>query len=196
MRKEPVPDESRHVQMLCQPPDQDDIFFNEYPRSRCVRKPPDKGFKGDIRHQNENHQLLDREFQSFKYRRIWLFGPAIDWAVWAWWDYGSARERVFLCTIFLLLLFTLINFWLFERLNNEVYKLDNFKPDFRGTHFARAAIARFYYSFIYTAAVFFKVSVKFEKLKYTSPPLLAWFFFNYLVGFFCIFFIINAILKF
>jgi hypothetical protein len=106
------------------------------------------------RHQTENQMLLDKELQSFRYRQIWLAGPLVDWTIWAWWDYGYSRIRVFLCTIVLLFALSLINIGLYQNINDQVYKLDNFEPDFTDMGLISKSAKEFYFSFIYTAAVF------------------------------------------
>jgi hypothetical protein len=143
--------------------------------------------------QSESFKLLDIEYKSFKNKRkVPIIGAVWDQCNVLWWNYGYSRERVFFCTIFILIFFSIINVFLYRRLNNEIYNIENFSPLSSGK---LSFFMSFKYSLTYTAIIFFKFNVSAEKLKLTNTILLMWFALIYLSGLFCTFFIINAILK-
>jgi hypothetical protein len=49
--------------------------------------------------------------------------------------------------------------------------------------------------FIFTSLIFFSLRINFEKLSYNTTKGLVWFFFQYIVGLVCLFFLVNYILK-
>jgi hypothetical protein len=65
-------------------------------------------------------------------------------------------------TVILLLIFTPITYWKIEYLNESAYPMENIPPAYN----LWSKTDRLWYSFIYTSSVFFKLTLKLEKLKF------------------------------
>jgi hypothetical protein len=109
-----------------------------------------------------------------------------------WWDYGYNKGKVFFWTIIILLAFAVFNYRYWDQMQ-QVYPLFPYKsPYFR----SRQTIAkRWLATVLYTAFVFFSISMKLDKLNLSKNRFVIAFFFQHLVGLFLLFFILKAILK-
>jgi hypothetical protein len=56
-------------------------------------------------------------------------------------------------------------------------------------------VRKYFVVFLYTAFIFFSLKIDFDKLSFKGVRLVGYFFFQYIVGLVCLFFIANAILK-
>lgn len=147
-----------------------------------------KNFKD--RGQNESYKLLDIEYREFK----WSIAPIyIRW--WGfldkwWWNYGYNKEWVFLWAIGFLFLFSIITFTKINYLNKEVYVIENI-PFISSVSTGR----RIWYSIIYTCSLFFRLTLKLDKIKYTHILWTIYIFIVYLSGIICIAYMANFVLQ-
>jgi|GEM_PF-6884474 len=77
--------------------------------------------------QSKSYQLLDTSYKNFRYR-----DRGQGWRIYIdkwWWNYGYNKELVFVHSLFFLLFFSFITFWILNFLNDEVYGLDDIKYD-------------------------------------------------------------------
>ncbi|NCX95882.1 MAG: hypothetical protein EBX41_05640 [Chitinophagia bacterium] len=152
------------------------------------------------RQQIADHELLDKKFWDyklgwFKFIRIWN-------------DYGYDKPRVFKWMLGFLVVFTFITFFSVERLNREVYKVENI-PDNNEELPSLEAIRcmsdekqkdklilmRLRYAFVYTATIFLLLTLKVDKLKYKHKRSVVYVFVMYLAGLVCIAYIANFVIQ-
>ena len=153
-----------------------------------------KNFKD--RGQMESYERLDIEYMWFKGHNNTYITGIEDW----WWRFGYEKWRVFIHTFLIIIVFSVINFFLMPKLNdrnNGVYHID-LVPDFLAFKFSKNTpyrlIRRFWFSIIYTSIVFFLLTFKIEKIRF-SKPISLWVMFIYTIGLICMGFIANLILQ-
>lgn len=138
-----------------------------------------------------NANRVYREYQDWVYRS----DNRAFWGkmLWLWNNYGL---NPFLPVNFLLgflILATMVNLFYYQRLNNDVYQLDNFPPFEPEGNFLKRAQVHLYNSFIYTIILFLSINVKFDKLHYRKVFLLAWFLVIYLAGYWFLFLVLKQL---
>lgn len=139
-----------------------------------------KNFKD--RGQIESYELLDREYRHFKEGALW---GTIDNL---WWDYGYSKGRIFRWTLIFLIAFTFITYIFIGKLQNGVYAIKMVRV------YPISNPLRLWHALIYTAAIFFPLSFKFDKIKSTGGWL-AYVVFVYLVGLLCVAYLANFIIQ-
>jgi len=156
-----------------------------------------KNFKD--RGQMDSYDQMDIEYNRFKEKKM---NPRDFAFLDFWWRYGHEKWRIFIHSILIILLFAIINFFFLHKLNdatNGVYNIANipefasYKPGFSIRRLT-AFIKRFWYSLIYTAIVFFLLSLKIEKVRFSRPGAI-WIMFIYTIGLVCTGFIANLVLQ-
>jgi len=145
------------------------------------------------RGQQVSYRLLDIEYQNFVWSRSGF--RMIGWVPRLWWNFGYDKEYVFYWTGFFLLLFTLINCFLLDYLNDNVYEVENI-PQHLVTTFSITSIAsRIWYSFVYTVSIFFRVSLDVSKVKYHKIGGTVLVLIMYLIGLVCLAYMANFVLQ-
>jgi len=148
-----------------------------------------KNFKD--RGQLESYRLLDIEYQGFK-RGALHFIPLI------WNRYGYNTEWIFYWTLFFLLVFTAINYCYLEKLNVMAYPILK-DQDLRGLKDEPGPWGcrrkRAWYSFYYTACLFFPISIKVENISYKRLGLTAYILTIYTFGIICLAYLANFVLQ-
>ena len=140
--------------------------------------------------QLESYRLLDIEYQRFKYDEHWYTMPlsAINRY---WWDYGYSKGLVFLWAAIFIVVFTGINFFFLDYLNDHVYRMENLpKPEDRAT-----TLNKLWASLVYTSGVFFRLTLKLENLMYTKKLATAYLIFMYALGIVCLAYMANFVLQ-
>ncbi len=140
--------------------------------------------------QKESYRRLDIEYQRFKYHRNWWTVP-VAWAQRFWWNFGYDKELVFLWTIIFFLVFTTINYFFLFKLNEYVYTVDRIPATSEGISKRR----RYWYSFVYTALIFFKVTLNTDKLKFNHIWGTIYVMVMYASGLVCLAYIANFIIQ-
>jgi hypothetical protein len=143
----------------------------------------------------ESYERLDIEYHHFKAAKSTFWGRIADKAQEQWWNYGYSRLRVVLWTFLFLGIFFVFNL-LFWRGMQQVYPIpqeyiyvDRFE---RPVRYRFVALLRV---LLYTVYVFFSLKIDLPRLKVTKPALVVYFFLQWQVGLWCLFFIVNALLK-
>jgi hypothetical protein len=143
----------------------------------------------------ESYERLDIEYHHFKAQKGAHWDRIADWAQEKWWNYGYSKLLVVKWTFLFLGIFFVINA-LFWRGMQEVYPISQEYPFVdRQSRPIRYRALELLRVFLYTVFVFFSIKIDLDRLKVTNPWLLAYFFFQWLVGLWCLFFIVNALLK-
>lgn len=143
----------------------------------------------------KSYELVDIEYQNFKYlnNKNW-YGFFSNYFQKYWWNYGYSKWYIIYWILFLLTFFTIVNLSKYNDLNNKTYSIENFNPIIEGSIIQKIFL-RFYYSFIYTAMVFFSINLKLDKLHFENRKKLIWFFTIYITGLICLAYLANFILK-
>ncbi len=143
----------------------------------------------------DSYERLDIDYHHFKARKGSHWDRIADWAQEKWWNYGYSKWLVVWWTVAFLGLFFVFNavFW---RGLQEVYPIPQAYPfvDRRARPIAYHLLDLMRI-FLYTVFVFFSIKIDLDRLKVANPWLLAYFFFQWLAGLWCLFFIVNALLK-
>ena len=181
---------------------------------KLLKKFSDDGFL-------ESYKLLDIEYRNFK--NIADGNVALNRFLKYWWNYGYNKEWVLWWSLGFLFFFTLINSFFLNHLRSKVYEVkfafydendfEKASDKFRLKNSARLLSGRqvllvpisvflflsnfvaFYFinSLIYTSVLFFGLRIDLERFKKFSPlTLYVWTI--YIVGLFCLAYILNIII--
>ena len=133
-----------------------------------------------IHGQTESYKLLDIEYQRYEWSNSWAgFMPCLPYY---WNRFGYRKEFVFVWTLCMLFIFTIINFWLLDYLNQQVYLIGEI-PWADGIKNNRR---RWWYSFIYTSTIFFRLTLKTENIKFQRIAGSIYIFLIYTLGVVCL----------
>lgn len=107
-----------------------------------------------------------------------------------WWNYGYSKGRVFLWAIVLLLVFTIGNRNRLDYFKDSVYNIE------RIPHIAQLSEGRqLWYSFIYTAIIFFSLKIDMDKLHFEKRNSVIYLLTIYLTGILCLAYMANFVLS-
>jgi uncharacterized protein YjbI with pentapeptide repeats len=133
-----------------------------------------------------SYELLDIEYKSFKNQSNG--DNFTNWVSKNWWNYGYNKWLVFQDSFVLFGIFCIINFFLFDKLQNEIYKVKfpfrTYFPNFYSTIFN---------SLIYTLIIFFGFKITLENFKKIN----GWTFYIwiiYLSGLICLAYMLNVVI--
>ena len=149
-----------------------------------------------VRGQMESYRQLDIEYQTYKWNHSWAWW--LTWLPYGWWCFGYEKELVFLWVAVFLVLFTTINFFYVRWLNKEVYPVEGVPdlPSFRGTALSRSVFrSRLWYSFVYTANIFFRLSLNVGKINYRRIGGAVYLMIIYVLGLVCLAYMANFVLQ-
>lgn len=138
--------------------------------------------------QLESYRLLDIEYQEFKWSKRHL--SFLGFLSRIWWNYGYTTELVFAWTLVLVIIFTGITFGWLRVLNEEVYKVENVS-----TARYLSIRSRLWYAFVYTATVFFRLTLKTDKINFAKWIGVTYIFVVYIAGVICLAYMANFVLK-
>jgi hypothetical protein len=150
-----------------------------------------------------SYKLLDIEYQKYKNKRDERY--FVDWVQSWWWNYGYNKEKIFINSIFLLLLFFFINLiiTLFkgaEYLMVDVYRVEGLWQEVE--NLKSSAISKFKYwirflpiLLIYTSMIFFVLNLNIKYLRFSKKLGLIYVMSIFLTGLLCVAYIVNFILD-
>jgi len=151
----------------------------------------------------EGYKKLDIEYKEFKYLQKGLKGKIYNFFDKYWWNYSYDKEKVVYNTLILLLIFSIMNWFLFEYLNQNVYKIEkvwnNYLESKEGlkkngiTSGIRKMINILPYSFYYTSLIFFGFKMNTDNINYRNHKGLFYLVFLYVVGIVDLLFIANFV---
>lgn len=144
-----------------------------------------------------SYQVVDVSYKQYKYKSSY-FGNILNFIDKTWWYYGYAPARVFGWAFLFLVIFFFINSIYWKQINT-VYNIIPVDKEswYTNYHFSlKNKIKKQVHILIFTFFIFSTIYINFSKLSFTNTRWLIWFFIQYFVGLFCLFFIFNAILKF
>jgi hypothetical protein len=145
--------------------------------------------------QTESYELLDVEYQQFKWEHSWT--RRIPCIPKYWWNFGYDKDYIFGWTFLLLLVFTCFSFIYIHSLNTKVYTIERIQtnPVWENKLSLKDFGNRLWYSFIYTSTVFFMLSLKIENLHFKEKRGTFYLVTVYLIGVICIAYVANFILQ-
>jgi len=131
----------------------------------------------------ESYKRVDIEYSKYRNNQL------VNTLNYIWWNFGYEKWLIILWTIFFLSCFTIINmiFWKNFRKIYHVEKESDITNSTGGEKFIKILL--------FTSLIFFSLRINFEKLSFKHTGRLVYFFFQYITGLVCLFFIANAILK-
>ncbi|WP_162915772.1 hypothetical protein [Paraflavitalea soli] len=143
----------------------------------------------------ESYRRLDIEYKNYKASRGDVWNRISNWLNREWWNYGYSKGRVIGWTFALLGIFFVLNIRLWQPMQN-MYPIsqDHSFIDRKEKPFLYH-IQQYIRILLYTVYIFFSIKIDLQKLKITTLPILLYFFLQFLVGLWCLFFIVNALLK-
>jgi len=144
----------------------------------------------------------DFEQVSVGYKKLinrqkgWFHWYVLDTFYDLWWNYGYSQWRVVLVwTPLFWLLFSVISAFLYQRLNQQVYRIKFLDKVDRKSRL----VWRFYVALVYTAILFFGLKMDTNKFQdgalSHSPFLLAYLLLVYAVGLVCLGYIVNIVIT-
>ena len=133
----------------------------------------------------ESYKLLDIEYREYKTQQETPFW----WVSKLWSNYGYAPARVFYWVGIFLILFSFMNSMFLNTLLNKVYRIE-FVPTLNN----KSYWPRFWASVIYTAAIFFTLPIKWEKINFKNILGTLYLFFQFSIGMVCLWYIGKFIL--
>jgi hypothetical protein len=145
------------------------------------------------RGQQVSYKLLDIEYQDFIWQRSGF--KWIGWVPRLWWNYGYNKEYVFYWTVFLLVFFSMIVFFMLEFLNENVYEVENIPKHKINKFSVRDFGFRIWYSFVYTVSIMFRLTLDVTKIKYHKIGGTILILIMYLLGLVCIAYMANFVLQ-
>ena len=136
--------------------------------------------------QQESFEALDKEYQQFKWSNRGM--SFIGYVLWAWWGFGHSKGYIFVWVAVFLTTFTAITYRYLKPLNEQVYKIENI-PILAYTN------QRLWYAFIYTATLFFRLTLKVENINLERKIGVVYIFIVYLVGIICLAYMANHLIS-
>lgn len=147
----------------------------------------------------DSYRILDIDYREFKYRH----DGGLNWYVANtfhrfWWNYGYAKELIFLWTIGFLFLFSVLNINFYRRLSENVYAIPFLgKRDYDSMRWPKSWLYYWLQVVTYTAIIFFGLKMDIAKFKQgvvrSHPFLFVYLMFIYVLGLVCMGFIANII---
>ena len=142
---------------------------------------------------SSSYEKCDKEYRQFLYHndpKYAKIGPFLNFVDKYWWGYGYDLERIVLNSIIILILFTFANYFQFEFLIESVYPIKKIQDAYLVD-----SKSKFRLAFIYSAFIFFGVSIKIDLLDFTKFWQSIWILFQFITGLICLAFVVNHILS-
>jgi len=140
-----------------------------------------------------SYEECDKEFREFQYKYDPGYKAGIGFLLNFidnfWWGYGYDLWRIALNSLIILLIFTVINYFQFKQLNEDVYKITRVYDAYQNK-----SGLKFTYVLIYTSLIFFGISLKIDNFYFARLGSAIWLLFQFVVGLLCLAFIVNHIL--
>lgn len=143
----------------------------------------------------ESYQRLDIEYNNYKASRGNTWDRLFNWLDSEWWNYGYSKTRVIGWTFAFLGIFFGLNIYMWRHMQ-KMYPISQ-EQDYINRYSKPFLYhtQRYTRILLYTAYIFFSIRIDLKKLRITTLPMLIYFFLQFLIGLWCLFFIVNALLK-
>ena len=152
-----------------------------------------KNFKD--RGQMDSYKLLDIEYQEYMDDSLWKWKTRLSrW----WWNFGYEKGKIFGHTLLFLLIFTILNFFWLNRLNDKdgIYFIDRIPRvhPINSRITIKKLLSRIWYSLMYTGSIFFLFSLKIESIRFKSFGIV-YIVLIHILGLICIAYMANFVLQ-
>lgn len=159
-----------------------------------------KNFKD--RGKSHSYELCDIEYQSYIWRKKSAPLKYLGFVPKYWNNYGYDKSRVFLWMFAFLTLFTICTFFFaYDTLTKRVYTfntipdLPHWKYIWTSPRKFKLLGTRLWYSFVYTASVFYLISLKVDKMRYHNKGAVLYLMLMYITGIICLAYMANYIIT-
>ncbi len=123
----------------------------------------------------------------------------IDFISWHWNNYNYNKPLIFKNSIFLMLLFFIINLFIFKKLLNNCYEISEINNQINNSlNIENNKIYRLEYIFyclVYTSFIFWGINLKIDKIKLNNKGLFIYLIVQYVLGIICLAHIANIIIT-
>ena len=117
-----------------------------------------------------------------------------------WWNFGYSKERIFIISIFLILLCSIQVFVKLDLYLNKVYSIkslsERVKPNLLIRNKFKKILLNYLVALLYTIFLFFSLKLDFDKISFGKFSAGIFILFVFITGLVCTAFIINFVLKF
>jgi len=143
---------------------------------------------------------IDIEYRGFINKNYNGFFERIGFALnRIWWNYGYNKQRIFLISLILILLFSIPIYLKFDYFVDNAYKIDTLSKRFKDNRSIENKFTRYSLDYLvallYTIFIFFNLKLSFEKLSFKSYKGGLYILIIFTIGLFCSAFIINLIVT-
>jgi hypothetical protein len=170
-------------------------FSDQYSRGQ-IESLFKKIIEGQVRNGYESGlKKAEEEFIEFKSnaynKKSYLSNVLEKW----WWNYGLDKEYLLKDSVQIFLLISIINSLFYRKLLVDGYSIPifldkyNYLKKYKTSYRARAE--NFFYCILYTGNLFWGLKIDFDKIKFKNTWIVIWIYFQYLLGLFCITYIIH-----
>jgi hypothetical protein len=135
-----------------------------------------------------SYRILDIERRALLWRTSQLWWWA--WAAHYWRNYGYNPEWTLYWTVGFIILYTLINLFFLNYLNQRVYNVENIPKILPGQ-----IGSRLWYSFVYSSIIFFRLTLKIEKINFQRPFGTIYILIIYTSGILCLAYLAKLVLQ-
>lgn len=142
---------------------------------------------------------LENQYMEFLYYRSTLLEKAVYWFRYNWNEFGHNNSRIIYWTLSLILLFTLINFLLFDYMLTRVYPLPYFSQlttlVYNSINIPTKILNKLYGSLVFTVLIFFGINIKADEIRYEHRLGVLLLTLNYLFGILCLIYIAAYVIN-
>lgn len=136
----------------------------------------------------ESFKLLDIDYHRFKIKSSFL-GSLWWWIPEYWSNYGYNPEYIFSRTFLFLVFFIIINFFAL----NQLCKV--YSPLKIPTYYRKYSLNRLWFTCIYTFSIFFTLSLKFDKIKFSFKVATIYILLMHIIGIICLAYLANFVIQ-
>lgn len=123
----------------------------------------------------------------------------IDFISWHWNNYGYNKPLIFKNSILLMLLFFVINLFIFKKLLNNCYEISeiniNINNPLNIENYKTYRLEYIFYCLVYTSFIFWGINLKLDKIKLNNKGLFIYLIMQYVFGIICLAHIANIIIT-
>lgn len=138
----------------------------------------------------DSYEALDKEYMKWQARSNWIL-----YVNYAWWQFGYEKAMILGWTIFFIVVFSIWNFIRYPRFQ-DTYPVPKLQWSTIGASGARPSLLRKYFLVLmYTGFIFFRISIDFNNLNFSSYKFVVYIISQYAIGLLCTGFLINWIIS-
>ena len=148
-----------------------------------------------------SYKALDIQYDKYQAKhKGWFSFYVLDTIQDLWWEYGYSKNRIFLWTFLIFIMFSIINMFFIRKLISDIYRIKFmycFLEEGKNKFIRKISFLNSVGS--YTAIVFFGLKMDVEKFQVGAhrkhPFLFIYLMLIYIIGLICLGFIVNVLFK-